>query len=100
MSTELEWAAIPSRHCNIGATLASGQTFRWRERGGEWLGPIADSAVRLRPCEEGFYWQSYPEPGRWELVHRYFALDLDLESLQQAWIKAEPKILPAVKRFS
>ena len=88
------------RQCNIPVSLASGQTFRWRRRWEDWIGPIEDSAVLLRPREEGFYWQTYPIRDRWELIERYLALDVNLEALTAEWAAAEPRALPAIGRFS
>ena len=97
----LVWAPIPGEKLNIDATLRSGQTFRWlRSENGDWLGPIGGLAVRIRAQEDGFWWQTYPEAGRWDEVERYFALDLDLERLYREWIAAEPRIEPAVRRFA
>lgn len=99
--SELAWAAISSHVLNIPASLASGQAFRWRmNAAGEWLGVIADAAVRLRPCPDGFWWQTYPVPNRWDLLHRYFALDVDLESLYAEWERREPRIAPVTARWA
>jgi N-glycosylase/DNA lyase len=97
----LVWAGIPAHVLNIPASLSSGQCFRWtRAAGGDWLGVIADSAVRLRHQDAGFWWQTYPVPGRWELLQRYFALDVDLEPLYAAWTVADPRIGPSLARFA
>ncbi len=98
---ELEWAAVPPRTLNIPATLASGQNFRWRfDDGGGWWGVIGDAAVHLRPEVDGFWWQTFPIPGRWELIENYFALDVDLERLYCDWIEREPRISGAIRRFA
>jgi len=95
----MEWAPVPRRILDIPRTLASGQSFRWRTTAdGDWVGVIGDTAVRLRPGEDGFAWQTLPEPGRWDLLHRCFALDVDLESLQVRWEKAEPRIAGILRR--
>lgn len=100
-ATDLQWAPVPACELNIPATLASGQCFRWREpERGEWVGAIGNAAVRLRPEAGGFWWQTYPRPGRWEALHRYFALDVDLARLHAEWIDAEPRIEPALRRFA
>lgn len=99
--SNLVWAAIPSHVLNIPASLASGQAFRWRmNAAGEWLGVIEDAAVRLRPCREGFWWQTYPVPNRWGLLQRYFALDVDLEPLYAEWERCEPRIAPVTARWA
>lgn len=98
---DLQWASVPSHRLNIPATLLSGQCFRWRRApSGDWLGVIADVLVRLRPEAHGFWWQTYPAPDRWDLLHRYFALDVDLERLYGEWEAAEPRIGPALARHA
>lgn len=97
----MEWTAIPVRTLNIAASLDSGQCFRWqRAANGDWLGVIADSAVRLRATETGFWWQTYPTPGRWDLLHRYFALEVDLLPLYAAWEEQEPRIAPSLAQYA
>jgi N-glycosylase/DNA lyase len=89
----LEWAAIPATELNIHACLASGQAFRWRRSSdGEWRGVIGRTAVRLCPEERGFHWQTYPDPGRWEVIERYFSLGLDLQPLYRRWVSSTPQI--------
>lgn len=96
-----EWADVPKERLDFASTLRSGQTFRWRERPcGEWLGPIGDLAVRIRPEAKGFWWQSYPEAGRWDAIHRYFALDADLPALYAEWNRREPRIAAAISEFA
>src|SRR5262245_12274575 len=97
---ELQWAEVPPTRLNIDASLQSGQAFRWRKRDGDWLGVISDSAVRLRPSDEGFLWQTYPRAGRWDLVERYFALDADLNALYADWLSREPRIGALIRRYA
>src|ERR1051326_7571385 len=99
-SNGLNWAPIPAGQLNFWATFRSGQTFRWRERhDGEWRGVIADTAVRIRACEDGFWWQTYPEPDRWGHVRDYFALDVEIAKLYEEWTRSEERIAPAVESF-
>src|SRR5262245_24833324 len=95
-----EWAPIPSTQLNIGATLLSGQNFRWRHIGNEWLGVIDSSVVKLTPCEEGFWWQTYPDAGDWETICHYFSLDVDLASLYSQWLEADPRLNGAIESFA
>jgi N-glycosylase/DNA lyase len=95
------WAAIPSSVLNIPASLLSGQVFRWRRTTeGEWRGVIGETVVRLRPERDGFWWQTCPVEGQWEILRRYFALDVDLTRLYADWAAAEPRIAPALERFA
>jgi N-glycosylase/DNA lyase len=98
MPETLQWAAIPSTLLNIEASLDSGQCFRWVTAGnGDRLGVIGQTAVRLRPESQGFWWQTYPETDRWDLLERYFALDTDVESLYAGWCVAEPRMERSIR---
>ena len=93
MQEALQWAAIPSDLLNIGASLDSGQCFRWiAAENGDRLGIIGHSAVRLRTEAQGFWWQTYPEPDRWNVLERYFALDIDVDELYKQWRSVEPRM--------
>ncbi len=97
---ELNWSPVPEATLNLDATLRSGQSFRWRQStAGEWLGVVADVALRLRPARNGFWWQTSPGPDQWDVVHDYFALDVDLERLSRGWILNDPRIASSVRRF-
>jgi N-glycosylase/DNA lyase len=95
----MEWADVPADRLDIPACLASGQCFRWRVSDeGEWRGVIGGTAVALRPKAEGFWWRTLPEPGGWDVLARYFALDVDLPRLHAEWTAGDPRIAPAVSR--
>jgi N-glycosylase/DNA lyase len=98
-TADLIWAPIPAHTLNIPATLDSGQCFRWSRAGDEWWGVIGDAAVRLRPSEEGFGWQTYPVAGEWGLLERFFSLDVDLERLYEEWRSVEPRTGPCIERY-
>jgi len=99
MSTKLEWIEIPPSTLNVAATLDCGQNFRWLStESGDRLGVIENTAVRIRPAEHGFWWQTYPENARWDLLHRYFAIDIDLDALYVQWIAQEPRIKSSIAR--
>jgi N-glycosylase/DNA lyase len=101
MRQNLRWAPIPSTLLNIAASLDSGQCFRWITAGnGDRLGVIGPSAVLLRPEENGFWWRTFPESDRWDLLARYFALDMDLERLYTDWREAEPRIERSIEANS
>jgi len=94
-------ADIPSSLLNIPLTLSSGQAFRWkRTEEGAWLGVIEGTAVALLPDADGFWWRTHPEPNRWDILHRFFQLDVPLAELREAWVSAEPRMEPALERFA
>lgn len=95
------YADIPSSVLNIPLTLASGQAFRWlRSEEGVWFGVTGDTAILLSPAPDGFWWQTYPAPNEWGVLHRYFQLDIRLEYLYSQWLTAEPRMKPIVERFT
>lgn len=95
---QFQWAQVPSQVLNFDVTLNSAQAFRWRRTpDGEWLGAIGNVAVHVKPGRDGFYWRTLPEAGRWDVIHRYFALDVDLQSLQSHWIDRAPCMEDVVK---
>ncbi len=84
--------------------MRSGQSFRWRcDARGVWWGTIGQIAVAAWQAvgspESPLYWQTFPEPDRWDLVADYFRLDVDLDGLYAQWRRAEPRIAPAVEAF-
>lgn len=96
-ATDVRFAAIPPRILNIPATLGSGQSFRWRPQAdGSWMGVIDEVVVRLNPSEFGFHWQTWPQAGCWEPIAGYFALDVDLESLQAEWRDRVPEAADSI----
>jgi len=95
---------LTGRPLNLSATLASGQNFRWRQDSERiWWGVIGDLAVGVwqeagQP-DSPLFWQTFPEPGRWEVIADYFRLEVDLEALYAAWSRAEPRIADALTAF-
>lgn len=87
---DLRWAEVPAAELDLSLTLSSGQAFRWVRVDGDWWGAVGRTGLRLRPGVGGFWWQTYPCPGDWQAVSRYLALDVDLGSLQRAWLGADP----------
>ena len=64
---------------NLGATLDSGQAFRWRRDGETWTGIVGDRWVRLQPSEADLRAQTAGDPGNWDWLKTYLQSDLDLE---------------------
>jgi|SRR5579884_674482 len=92
------------RPLNVAATLTSGQSFRWqRDADGIWWGVIGRSVVALQQedgrTEGTLFWQTFPEPDRWQVITDYFRLDVDLDVLYAAWSAAEPRIAPSLAAY-
>lgn len=64
---------------DLGATLDSGQAFRWQQQDNRWVGIIGERWVRLR-LRGGRLTAETAEPvGDWAWLTRYLQLDLDLD---------------------
>jgi N-glycosylase/DNA lyase len=99
-SDYLNRADVPREELDVDATLCSGQAFRWvRDAGGEWIGAVRDTVIRIRPERDGFLWQTYPVRDRWDVVSRYFALDVDLASLIAGWERVVPEAMGIFERW-
>jgi N-glycosylase/DNA lyase len=89
---------------NLALTLASGQSFRWRQDAlGVWWGVVGQVVLAAwqeehRP-ESALFWQTFPEPDRRDVVADYFRWDVDLNALSAEWIAAEPRIAEALDAF-
>ena len=95
------WSAAP---LNLGATLASGQNFRWRRNeSGVWFGTIENCAAALWQAENSpdspLYWQTFPINNRWDILRDYLRLNVDLEALYEAWKERGPEIAGATVAF-
>ena len=73
------------RDYDLAATLASGQAFRWRERGGWWEGVIANRWVRLRQVDEGILAETVESRESRVEGRRAAALDSRPSTLDPAW---------------
>ncbi len=68
----------------LGATLHSGQAFRWLEVGAGWEAVLAGRWVRLREAGEDrtrLVAETVVDPGDWGWLRRYLALDDDLAAI-------------------
>ncbi len=99
MTQKLLWCPIPNPVFNVHATLANGQCFRWEnDAQGDWRGVIADQFVLLKPKFNGFEWQTFPDNGRWDLIEKYFALDIDIDRIYSSWQETDQFILESMRR--
>ncbi len=85
---------------NLGATLHSGQAFRWRRDGDGFQGVLGDSVVSLRQIDGGLEFSSAPgsETGLRPQIEKYLALDMDLDEIYLS-INTDEHIGAAIDRF-
>ncbi|XP_033611837.1 N-glycosylase/DNA lyase isoform X3 [Fukomys damarensis] len=91
------WASVPCPRAELrlDLVLASGQSFRWRERSpAHWSGVLADQVWTLTQTEEQLHctvyrgdpgWLGRPTPEELVAVHKYFQLDVSLAQLYSRW---------------
>jgi N-glycosylase/DNA lyase len=75
---------------NLGATLGSGQAFRWVGRNGWWEGVTAGRHARLRQIPEGIEAEA---PGRvedWQWLEDYLQVQIDFPAVTGSFPDDEP----------
>ncbi len=88
---------LPARDFSLEATLASGQSFRWRCHDGWAFGFIGRSVVKLRQEGKVLRYESSDPALTDERVRRYFALDLNLPAILSS-IDVDMQIHAAILR--
>ena len=88
---------------HLAITLASGQSFRWRQDGrGIWWGVIGAAVAALWQPENtvnALWWQTFPAVDQYGVIADYLRLDFPIDDEAERWVHAEPRIREAVSRF-
>ena len=86
---------------DLGASLESGQAFRWRRVGDWYYGVLFDSIVRVRQIDGGIDFATEPEdeetmaPKLWD----YLGLDADLTPIYEGFA-TDDRLSDAVNRYA
>jgi N-glycosylase/DNA lyase len=83
-------ASFAVQQYDLAATLASGQTFRWRRAGDSWEGVVAARWVRLRQEPGRIRAQTAVPAGDWQWLRHYLQLDIRLEEVLATFPDDEP----------
>ncbi len=83
-------AAFPLHDYDLSATLASGQAFRWRRVGEDWLGIVGRHWVRLCAQADTLVAQTAVPVSDWQWLTSYLQLDLDLAAVLETFPRDEP----------
>ena len=85
---------------DLGHTLESGQTFRWRGGGGEHEGIVAGNVFRVRAAKGGVEFDSSPASPETvaPLARSYLRLDDDLEAFYGA-VAGDPRLTEAAVSY-
>ncbi|KAG8516895.1 N-glycosylase/DNA lyase [Galemys pyrenaicus] len=105
------WASIPCPRAELrlDLVLASGQSFRWRERSpAHWSGVLAGQVWTLTQTEEQLHCTVYrgprgvggrPTPDELQAVRRYFQLDVSVAQLYRHWGSVDPHFQKVAQKF-
>ena len=88
---------LPAKDFSLQATLASGQTFRWREHGEWFYGFLGRSVVKARQEGERLFCESADPALTPNRIRHYFALDLDLAEILRS-IDVDMQVHEAIRR--
>jgi N-glycosylase/DNA lyase len=83
-------AVFPVRDYDLAATLASGQAFRWRQRGAEWEGVIGARWVRLQSGPDRITAETAMPVANWDWLAEYLQVEVDLEAVLTTFPADEP----------
>ena len=75
---------------DLGATLSSGQSFRWRKDRESWVGVIGTRWLRLRSDKFSITAETAEPLTDWSWLTDYLQLDLDLSALVLTFPDDEP----------
>jgi N-glycosylase/DNA lyase len=78
------------RDYDLGATLASGQAFRWNQVDGGWNGVLHNHWVRLRADEFSITAEAAQPVSDWSWLANYLQIELDLGVLVASFPDDEP----------
>jgi N-glycosylase/DNA lyase len=89
-SSGLLTSTFPLRDYDLGATFGSGQVFRWRQQGEDWLGVIGRRWVRLRREGDALVAQVAEPTPNWHWLSHYLQLESDLDQVLRSFPDDEP----------
>lgn len=83
-------AVFPVRDYDLGATLESGQAFRWNHVDGGWNGVIQNRWVRLRADAFSITAEAAQPVSDWSWLTNYLQIELDLGAVVGTFPDDEP----------
>lgn len=75
---------------DLGATLDSGQVFRWRERDGTWEGILGNQWFRLRQAGSDLEADTTAADPAWDRLRHFLRLDDDLAAIHATFPSDAP----------
>jgi len=90
-------AVFAAANYDLGATLASGQAFRWRQDDGGWTGVAGGRWVRLRAGPGQIAAETATSGGDWQWLRHYLQLDVNLAGVLAAFPPEDEALQEAVR---
>ena len=81
---------FPLVNYDLGATLNSGQAFRWRPEGRGWVGTIGQNWVRLETNDSSLVAETAEPVTDWTWLIDYLQLEADLDKILATFPSDEP----------
>jgi N-glycosylase/DNA lyase len=81
---------LPAIDYDLGATLDSGQVFRWQCAGDVWTGVIQGRWVRLRTVPEGIQAETHTPAGDWRWLKTFLQTEVDMAGICRTFPQDEP----------
>ena len=82
---------------DLAATLASGQTFRWRGGAGAWTGVVDGRWVRLRAAASQIRAETAAPVTNWQWLRHYLQLDVKFPEVLAAFPRDDEALQAAVR---
>lgn len=87
---------LPVTDYDLGATLDSGQAFRWNKIGEAWCGVLGKSFLRLRQIENGIHAETFAPVADWNFLREFLQSEVNLATILKTFPDDAPMNL-AVK---
>jgi len=88
---------IPDK--NLETTLLGGQAFNWDKINGSFYGFFKDYIIKILLQEGNYFWQTFPENNKVDLITEYFDLTTDY-SLLKTKLSKDNYIINAVEHIT
>src|SRR5262252_6302846 len=81
---------LPVRDYDLGATLESGQVFRWQRERDSWIGVVGSHYLRLRQRENRILAESASPVADWNFLREFLQSDVNLADILDTFPNDEP----------